>query len=402
MPTAYDDTPTTRIQQRRACNDALAYAPDTAYLNHRPMRYIRVNVHFMNSEDSSKNYWGEEATTFAKNIIGNVNSDLSKNAKMNLPLGNDTPVLPPRYRLRLTRQKGVPNDTGVYCHFDDELYYHIHKGKNRNLHKREVIEKYAIQKDSVVNIFIMPHHPDSIRSKTYSGGRGGVALGTNIKLTGIYEGGKEFWHYRQVLNHEIGHVFGLQHTWNGRDGCDDTPKHNNCWNRTKNGGACDSLVSNNVMDYNAWQLALTPCQIGRVHRSMSKLNSRPRNMLEPTWCILKEAQNVTILDSVSWNGAHDLEGHLIIENGGVLQVNCRISMPPNAEIIIAPGGMLVLNNAHLHNACGLNWKGIVIEEKGNQKGQLILKGKTKLENMDVPIEGMETSNETQALLKLPK
>ncbi|MEM9889159.1 MAG: reprolysin-like metallopeptidase, partial [Bacteroidota bacterium] len=245
---------------------------------------------------------------------------------------------------------------------------------------------YGIQLDSVLNVFVMPHHPDSIRSRTYAGGGVGVALGTNIKMAGVYEGGKPFWHYRQILNHEVGHVFGLQHTWAYNDGCEDTPKNPNCWNRSKNGSKCDSLASNNLMDYNAWQLAITPCQIGRVHRMMSTLNSRPRKLLVPTWCELQPEKSVYIQDTTVWRSARDLEGHLFIEAGGILEISCRLSLPKNAKIVIAPGGKLILNYAKIHNACGDQWEGIEIQERSKEKGAIELIGTVQLEDMQHPVE----------------
>jgi hypothetical protein len=388
LPEAYDQSTLNRYQLRQRCNDALTYIPDTAYLEHRPMRYIRVNVHFMNSADSSQNYWGEKAITFAQKLIGNVNIDLEKNTKMNLPIGNETPVLPTQYRLRLTGRPDAPDDKGIYCHFDDELYYHVHKGKNRNISSRGAVNAYSIQEDSVVNIFLMPHHPDSVASKSYAGGVVGVALGTAIKLGGNYKSGRPYWHYRQTLNHEVGHVFGLKHTWAYNDGCDDTPKNPNCWNYGS--GKCDSLVSNNLMDYNAWQLAMTPCQIGRVHRNMSR-EGRPRNMLEPTWCTLDQKKTIYIRDTIVWQGARDLEGHLVIEKGGRLLIQCRTSLPPQGYIKIAAGGELILDNAQLHNACEATWEGIIIETKGNQKGLLKLKGNYTIDHMRIAIEGLATT-----------
>ncbi|MEM1325857.1 MAG: M43 family zinc metalloprotease [Bacteroidota bacterium] len=391
IPQSTEQARLSRYQRRQSCNDVLAYIPDTTQLSHRPMRYVRVNVHFMNSADSSQNYWGDEAITFAEKMIGNVNIDLTNNAKMNLPLGNDTPVLPTQYRLRLTGQPDTPDDKGIYCHFDDELYYHVHKGKNRNISKRDAINKYSIQKDSVVNIFLMPHHPDSVISKSYAGGVVGVALGTAIKLGGDFKSRRPYWHYRQTLNHEVGHVFGLQHTWAYNDGCSDTPKNPNCWN--KGSGVCDSLLSNNLMDYNAWQLALTPCQIGRVHRMMSK-EGRKRNMLIPTWCTLDSSKTVYIRDTVVWRGAYDLEGHIKIERGGSLEIQCRAALPPDAHIKIAAGGELILNNGQLHNACEQTWEGILIESKGEEKGILKLQGDYTIEDMRMPIAGLAVTEET--------
>ena len=135
------------------------------------------------------------------------------------------------------------------------------------------------------------------------------------------------------------------------------------------------------MDYNAWQLAITPCQIGRVHRMMSTLNSRPRKLLIPTWCKLQANKSIHIQDSVVWRGARDIEGHLRVDDGAVLVVNCRLSLPKNAKIVIAPTGKLILNHAHLHNACDDQWEGIEIQERGKEKGILQLIGDVKLEDM---------------------
>jgi len=81
-----------------------------------------------------------------------------------------------------------------------------------------------------------------------------------------------------LLAHELGHNLGLRHTWNQSDGCDDTPMNPyhldrsatsfQCWalNEPAN-GKCDEIekCSNNLMDYNAYQNALTECQVVKIH-----------------------------------------------------------------------------------------------------------------------------------------
>jgi hypothetical protein len=134
------------------------------------------------------------------------------------------------------------------------------------------------------------------------------------------------------------------------------------------------------MDYNATQNAWTPCQIGRIHAVLSREDSRPRRFLRPEWCTLHADRGVVIRDSVTWQGAKDLEGHLLIEDGGVLTVRCRVSLPPGARITVQPGGTLILDNARLHNACGDEWEGIEVVRRGERRGEVLFLGEPVVED----------------------
>jgi len=362
------------------------YIPDTGHLDHTPVKYIRINFHWVNSSDSSSNLTGKEAIEFTKGWLHTANKDLDTNNKLWFPYKNNIPQIPTRYRYRLSPDPTRAGDDGIYFHYDDDDCYYVHKGRNRNLYDRSIINKYAVGLDSVLNIFVMPHHPDSVISPTYLPGGVGVALGNAVKIAGIIENGGPYWAYRGLLNHEVGHVFGLVHAWVSNDGCDDTPPHKGeCWNRSDE-PPCDTMATNNVMDYNALQNAWTPCQIGRVHRSLSTAGLRTRSLVVPTWCRLKEDKTITIRDSIAWRGAKDLEGHLIVENGGVLTLDCRLSVPPGGQIIIRPGGELRLgDNALVHNDCGLEWDGIIVQEQGRQAGRISLQEGSRIENIKNPL-----------------
>lgn len=370
------------------CNDYLSYAPDTLHLDHSPMKYLRVNVHFMNSSDSTRNFNYPEGLQKAHDLINAANHDIETNDKLYLPPGNDIPALPPQYRLKITPRPGDPEDTGVYFHYDDELYYYVIKGKHDNRTKRKVIDTYGVQLDTVLNIFIMPHHPDSMASPTYPPSWAGIALGNGVKLTGWYENKVTEWSLRFVLNHEIGHILSLVHTWAYNDGCDDTPHHPKCWNFSDT-PPCDSMVSNNVMDYNAYQSAWSPCQIGRIQYMLSREDQKCRRFLEPNWCELHTDRNIEIRDSIHWKGAKDLEGNLRILPGGVLQISCRVSLPRNARIVVEPGGTLILDQCRLHNACGDTWQGILIRESAGKKGEIVLIGNPAIENTQSPFPNEE-------------
>jgi hypothetical protein len=348
------------------CSEYESYIPDTNYLDHSPMYYLRVNVHFMNPDTGGINAEGEKALRYARKLIDLANQDIATNKKLFLPYGNDIPNLPLQYRMVLSPRPDDPEDTGVYMHYDDSLYYYVTHGQHRNLHHREVIRKYGVQLDTVLNIFMMVHHPDSMAKPEYKPHQSGIALGNAVKIAGGYEVNPEPYGVRMVLNHEVGHLFGLQHAWR-EDGCDDTPIHINCWNITEE-PPCDTAASNNVMDYNLRQNAWSPCQIGRIRRSLANNQHRIRNLLLPVWCELYPETNIFIRDSIHWKDAKDLSGHVFIRPGGVLRISCRTSLPPRGKIIVEPGAKLILDNCRLHNDCNLPWGGIELQKRGVLEG----------------------------------
>lgn len=386
LPQSYDAVAAPRSALPAYCNSQLGYQPDTSHLDHTPVREVRVNIHWINNTAKTANLDDWKAVNYAKGMIHAANYALENNRAMWLPHDNQTPVLPTRFRYVLTGRPSQPDDDGIYFHYDDSLYHYVHIGRrNANYSSRKVIQKYGIQLDTVLNIFVMPYHLDSMANPKFKAEQVGVALGDAVKIAGpwvrMWEKNYEsFWETRGNINHEIGHIFGLNHAWNTNDGCDDTPRHDQrCFNRDS-GPGCDTLASNNVMDYNALQLAWSPCQIGSVHQRMADERARQRRFLQPNWCELHDDRHIVIQDTVVWSGAKDLEGHLTIAPGGHLTIRCRVSMPAEGRITVRAGGTLVLEDARLHNACGEEWMGIQIEDTASNPGQVIRLGSTGVED----------------------
>lgn len=393
VPTEYENTV-------RACRDQLNYIPDSNHIDHTPIKYVKVNFHVVCNSEGEGNFDEKTGRVFINEVYDAMNDKLGRNKKMNLPPGNNTPVLPMRYRLQLTGQPDQPDDDGIYFHNDDDFYWIVAKGKDKNFYSKDVFHKYGIQKDSVLNVFILADPIDSLDSPTYKASSRGIGYPEFIKMTYWYLGTRDSiykkgrfrpkfnkWHAVKSFAHELGHTLGLRHTWRGNDGCDDTPHHSNCWNRTKGKAPCDEWWSNNFMDYNAHNSAWSPCQIGTIHRNMSDKKKRVRKFLARNWCTLDESKTINIRDQVEWPGAKDLEGNLIVLDGGQLTVRCRMSLPEGAKIIVHPKGRLILDAAKLENDCGGTWKGIEVwtDKEGNQ-GAVQLINNASLEHMENPIE----------------
>lgn len=179
----------------------------------------------------------------------------------------------------------------------------------------EIHKKYDYMGNQVLDIYEAPFFADN------DGNLGGEALGFGGKDKSLAV--DEYFSYISektkgspwgmkhgfptLLNHEIGHMLNLNHTWNEDDGCDDTPKgtiyqrkdnpadttatatchddNANCWANgtfpkdhckgTPNpccDTACWPNISNNIMDYNAaWpSSSYTPCQIDKMAQDLKE------------------------------------------------------------------------------------------------------------------------------------
>jgi hypothetical protein len=378
------------------CNDKLAYIPDAEQLEHTPMRFLRLNFHFLYDSLGRGNFPSDSARIFVENLLNEANAALDHgNQKMALPLGNDTPVLPPRYRYMLWPPLSAGEEAGIYFHYDEALYGMTNRGRYRNDYDQTVCKKYGIGKDSVLNVFAMAFPRDSLASPTFKKHFDpGIYIGGCVKIAGWYHIYTHLhpsatpeaplhlreWHDLKCLNHEIGHALGLAHAWTRNDGCDDTPEHPNCFDLSDR-EKCGDVLSNNLMDYNPFQGAWTPCQIAAIQFGFAQIGSRTRKWLAPVWCDYDASQSIYIRDTIIWDSAKDLSGDLIIEDGGSLTLRCRLSLPKGGKIVVKPGGTLLLDGAVLENLCGDKWEGIEIWKKGNKSGKISMYNSPELKNM---------------------
>jgi len=141
------------------------------------------------------------------------------------------------------------------------------------------------------------------------------------------------------------------------------------------------------MDYNAWQIALTPCQIGRIHQNFSKDKNSTRKYLFKDWCELDKSSTIKIsrYDTVVWCSSRELKGNIIIQTNAELKIYGQVSLPQNAKIIMKKGSSLIVDGGRLYNDCGLNWDGVFFAQDRHSEDKPIIKimNKGKIENVKV-------------------
>lgn len=139
------------------------------------------------------------------------------------------------------------------------------------------------------------------------------------------------------------------------------------------------------MDYNWNQLAITPCQLGRMEQFFWKETGGARQFVIPYWCEYHPFDKVTVYrnETLEWNGGKDLWGDIEIREGASLTIRCIVSLPAQAKVIVKPGAKLIIDGGTLTNRCGDKFEGIEIWEnkKTGEKGEVIISNNGTMENM---------------------
>jgi len=195
-----------------------------------------------------------------------------------------------------------------------------------------------------------------------------------VIIKGIHDYQNTDFGFVNILAHELGHVLGLAHSFQGVSGT-----------------ACGLSVfdccflgerheTNNIMDgdfegpYLDDPFSIIDCQLGIMHYFLENTHSQ---YLENSLCEKQEEDIVISEDkSVLWSGNKYVSQDVHIY--GNLTVTCDVYIANDVDIIVHRGGNLFISGGHLM-ACDTEWNGIVVEgissmanNNANGAGRLII------------------------------
>lgn len=321
--------------------DAAQYIPDA----NTPIKYLRVNIHFILKEPGTEGYPGNFTNSddgngnsnytgydYAFDLIDKANYRLSMNTQMKMPPGNSTDVLSRQYRYVIN---------GIYFNEDNDYY----------TFSSSVPTEYSVNASETINIFL--NHSDNGIGGGYANMTGNRYMVMKYSWEGyLLDPEGQLWVRAGTINHEIGHNLSLFHTmltnggicYNNEDYCTDTPSRNTIITQFGFDPCCGwgggEQCTNNQMDYTG-EDAITPLQLGRQHWTIEN------EMFRYKICYF--TNNTINITSFSDNMAY-VASNVTIPSGNSILVNDNKGMfincenfEINGEFEITTGCILTIN-----------------------------------------------------------
>lgn len=195
---------------------------------------------------------------------------------------------------------------------------------------------------------------------------------------------------RSHLLHEIGHAFGLGHTYvngtgggsdwqnfNGACGSDDYlsdvfPNNNPACQHEREATTkpindpCFSCyestpdTSNNLMGGQRYNLWMSPLQMGRRLRALHLNSNVGRNLREFAKDIESDHKNIwTITKNETWDFDIQLYKDILVKAGVTLIIKCKAAMAMNGKIKLEKGAKIIIDGGEVTGWCKTDdWQGI--------------------------------------------
>ena len=181
----------------------------------------------------------------------------------------------------------------------------------------------------------------------------------------------------RVIIHELGHVFGLRHSFHCNNPCDGTSliPEAECGGRcalndgeSQSSGCYGEGTGRGLaMGYNGDQSNFTVCEMEEMYRNI--LN-RPIPYFDIESCIDNSDSRELVLDApgtIIWSdGARIVNSDLIIASGTTLDLRCRLEMGADKKIYLEEDAKLIVDGGMITSHCKQDrWQGVKVTASGD-------------------------------------
>ena len=326
------------------------------YSDDMPVITIKMAIHYIavgngNFYDGDVNDWNNmNGTTNAILLIDKSNEILS-NIVVN-PIQSEHYLGDSRIRFEV-----VPNyEDGVYF-WDDESDY--------------------VPVPGVLNVKIIDEFPVKLRGLACSIGWDC----DNVVMWGWQSSESNggpwfFWNYANLLNHEVGHVLGLNHSFISLAECSGVDID---YKLESNNGDPWSSGGKNTMSYVAEQKALSPCQWKHIYT----------NLYNGTFSFAdidcsETFSDIVITQDETWDERTIVMSDVRVLSGNTLTIKCKVELNSSSSIYVESGGKLVIDGGYLTSLsqCDVDsWSGIVVNG-GNSDFDVKMYNNAVIENVE--------------------
>lgn len=341
-------------------SDISTYIPD----NNTPIKIIMVNFNIFQKDDGSGNF--QDNTTdkqVLQQIVDGANVFHSNVSSPSDPISGITYISDSKIRIELNniyfyQNTSLWNSTSVSSLKQAVINVDPTRMEQLNVYFTE--GTYG----SASGFAIMPSYTNLnfdmyiVMLKKYQGYTSGSPYFLGVSML--------------VLNHELGHVLDLCHTYCGGGCCancnnnseylDDVfgPWPGNCphtadWSSDEYASTTDG-ITNNLMGGNNSARHMSPKQIGRMHRALSLKTCR-----KYVKSCSYSTSPLVITGNEFWDFDIKLYRDIVIEPGASLTITCKVLVPVNGRIIVKRGARLIVDDGIITNGCNNNlWKHIEV------------------------------------------
>jgi hypothetical protein len=370
------------------CDDGVGNMPNAVHpcpsLYNGSMRYrnayhyaaqIMLSINKNNGENSHPNILPPGFGVYSHSPQRKFVFELIKKNEHDLPFQYNSPSCAIYSYINLTNEEqaalgGWPHEIGIFFHLDPAYDPNNPDSQTRghyistNLNTLE----NAFGIPEVHDVFYIPstrdpNSPQDEECEKYGGLANGIPAPNEASIAGgHWANNNDGSAAAKTIVHESGHCQGLYHYFDHyfeNQNLSDV-YHAYCQRRHWDcaaQNACNNancINNNNVMSYS--KDATTGFTSDQLSKALYYNEHMGLTTLKKSFCARPKAPHYSqpydmqVYDSdVVWRDSKTLYGNLYIKRNAKLTIRCRVHMPENANIIVEPGGTLVVDGGYLTN-----------------------------------------------------